>query len=98
MAVSAGHDPAMPESASPQLQCTVTSSAYQPAPFGAVVGAPLVLGGVLSMLIGPTLVDAPLPAASAAVPLTDWCPPSPSRARRAPAPMPDRAPSQANVT
>src|SRR5947207_11112560 len=98
MAVSAGHDPAMPESASPQLQCTVTSSAYQPAPFGAVVGAPLMLGGVLSMLIGPTLVDAPLPAASAAVPLTDWCAPSPSSAGLAQPTMPDSASSQANVT
>src|SRR2546421_3065969 len=60
----AGHEPAIPESASLHVQWIVTSPAYQPFPFGAVVGAPLIVGAVLSMLSGPTVVLALLPAAS----------------------------------
>ena len=70
--LSAGHVPAMPDNSSVHVQWIVTSPVYQPFPFGGVVGAPLMVGAVLSMLIGPTVVLAALPAASFAVPVADW--------------------------
>ena len=57
----------------------VTSSLYQPSPFGLVVGAPVRAGAVLSMLIEPTVADAELSALSTACRVTDWLRPSPER-------------------
>ena len=71
----------IPESASVADQWIVTSPLYQPAPFGELVGAPLRLGAVLSMLNGPTEPDALLSALSVALPLTDWFAPSLLRGR-----------------
>jgi hypothetical protein len=68
--LSAGAAPARPESASLAVQWIMTLLLYQPAPFGLVVGAPVSVGAVLSILIGPTLVDAELSALSTADPGT----------------------------
>src|SRR3954468_4159322 len=76
MRLSAGQSPAMPDSVSEQLQCTVTSPLYQPLPFGAVVAAPVRVGAVLSMLMGLIVALWLLPASSYAVPAADWLPPS----------------------
>ena len=54
----------------------MTSVLYQPFAFGAVVGAALRFGAVLSMLMPLTVVLALLPALSTAVPSTDWSAPS----------------------
>src|SRR5688500_17840201 len=75
--LSAGGSPSRPESASEAVQRTVTSPLYQPLPFGALVGAPLRLGAVLSMLMPLRLALAELSAASAAVPSALWFAPSP---------------------
>jgi hypothetical protein len=45
---------------------------YQPAAFGLVVGAPLNVGGTLSMLMPLTVTLAVFSALSMAVPVTDW--------------------------
>src|SRR6185437_14784342 len=69
----AGQPPVgMPESASPQVQATITLPLYQPAPLGLVVGAPLRVGAVWSILMFPTVAVAELPALSTAVPVADW--------------------------
>src|SRR5206468_4054441 len=75
--LAAGQSPARPDSSSEQVQATVTSSAYQPSPFGAVVAAPSSEGAVLSMLIPASPPLAALPAASVAEALTCWAAPSP---------------------
>src|SRR5919109_1865422 len=49
--LAAGQPPASPDSASEQVQSTVTSPAYQPLSFEAVVAAPASDGGVFSTLI-----------------------------------------------
>src|SRR4051794_5700289 len=76
--LAAGQAPSRPDSESEHVHCTVTSPLYQPAPFGAVVVAPLSDGSVSSTFMPFTVVDALLPAASIAVPLADWPAPSPS--------------------
>src|SRR4051794_33904044 len=73
---SAGQAPAMPDSASEQVQWIVTGPSYQPAPFGAVVGVPVNNGAVLSTLMSATVAVAVFPAVSIAVPVTDWPAPS----------------------
>ncbi len=65
----AGHEPAMPESASAHVHAIATSPLYHPAAFGLVVGAPDRLGAARSMLTV-TLAEALLSALSTAVPLT----------------------------
>ena len=66
IALSDGHDPSMPERASAQVHSTLTSLRYQPAPFGLEVGAPLIVGSVLSMLRSLTVALSSLSALSAA--------------------------------
>src|SRR5439155_631072 len=75
-----------PESASKALQWTTTSPRYHPAAFGAVVAAPLSVGGVVSTLMPSTVVEALLPAASTRV------------TGRAQSTTPESASSQANDT
>src|SRR6476469_2626761 len=77
MTLSAGAAPSMPERLSSDVQWIATLSLYQPAAFGPVVGAPLRVGAVVSMLMPLTVASAVLPAASVAVPLTDCALPSP---------------------
>src|SRR5919112_1817936 len=58
-----------PDSVSPQLKLTVTFVLFQPAPLGAGDAEPLIVGLVLSILIGPKVeATAVLPALSAQVP------------------------------
>src|SRR3954471_7878280 len=61
---SAGHDPAMPVWSSPQVQWTVTALLYQPLPFGGVVGAPVIVGLMLSTLTATDRCGSALPATS----------------------------------
>src|SRR5687767_3308010 len=76
---SAGAGPARPDRASPAVQRTVTSPRYQPLAFGAVAGAPLSVGAVVSTSIPPTVNGSlTLSAASTAVPPALWSEPSPS--------------------
>src|SRR5436305_3378864 len=75
---SPGQAPLMPERSSWHVHCTRTSSRYQPAAFGAVVGAPVSAGAVSSTLIPVTAASSVFPAASTAVPVTDCAAPSPS--------------------
>src|SRR5205823_1870017 len=65
-----------PDRLSSHVQWTVTSPAYQPLAFGAVVALPLIVGAVVSMLMPETVVVALLSAASTAVPSTGWPAPS----------------------
>src|SRR5258705_994979 len=60
-----------PESESPHVNVTVTSSRYQPAAFAARSGAPEIEGGVLSML-SVAVSEVVLPALSSATPVTAW--------------------------
>src|SRR5438093_6066426 len=70
--LSAGHEPAMPESPSEHVQRIVTFAVYQPfVPFGEVVGAPKSVGATLSILIEPTVVLLLLSALSTVVPVAD---------------------------
>src|SRR5436309_16102204 len=57
-------DPGVPAAiaGSPQVKCTVTGPLYQPPEFGAVVGAPVMVGALLSILTWRLLVTSPLPA------------------------------------
>ena len=98
MTESTGHSPSIPESASPHVQCTVTSPRYQPFAFGGVVGAPLIVGSVLSTFMLSTVLWAALPAASDAVPVTDWPAPSPKVCEPVHDTMPDNASPHVNVT
>ena len=68
----------------------VTSPLYQPLPLAAVVGLPVRVGAVLSTLMPPTVVLAELPAASTAVPSSDWSVPSPNVLSAVTLSMPDR--------
>src|SRR5690348_8494995 len=74
--LSVGQVPSMFDSASEQVQRTVTSPLYQPLPFGPVVGEPEIVGAVLSTLMPLTVVDAVLPAASETSPVALWSAPS----------------------
>src|SRR6185437_1221578 len=60
-----------PESASAQMKLMVTLSLYQLLPLAARSAAPLIVGGVLSMLTVARSVVV-LPALSPAVPSTGW--------------------------
>src|SRR5688572_6677761 len=54
---SSGQSPSMiPDRVSAQVKCTVTSSLYQPLPFGDKVAAAEIVGWVLSMLTVTTLL------------------------------------------
>lgn len=64
---------ATPESASPQVKVTVTLPLFHPLALGAGLAEPVIVGGVRSMLTGPTAADAKLPALSVQVPVT-LCP------------------------
>src|SRR5450756_1760202 len=60
-----------------QFHVTVTAVLFHPAPLAAGVAlAKAMTGGVLSMLMPPTVVVLVLSALSVAVPLTDWLAPS----------------------
>src|SRR6476620_10616613 len=74
--VSAGQA-AMPESASLHVQWIVTSPLYQSLPFALVVGAPVIVGAVSSMLMPVSPTPAELPAASVTDPVAVWLAPSP---------------------
>ena len=60
----------IPERASLQVQWMVTDALYQPLPLGLVVGAPLIVGAVRSMLTGVLSTVVLFPALSTAVPET----------------------------
>src|SRR5437764_244763 len=62
---------ATPDSASLHMNESVTSVLFQPAALGAGDAAPVIVGGVLSMLMPLTVAEAALPALSLAVPVTD---------------------------
>src|SRR5437763_5981065 len=71
VSVTSGWQPAMPDPGVPaamagslQVKCTVTGPLYQPPAFGAVVGAPVIVGAVLSILTWRLLATSPLPALS----------------------------------
>src|SRR5690348_13246968 len=72
MVLSAGQGPARPDSASAQVQLTVTSPLYQPAALGAAVTTPLKVGSVRSTLMLFRVAPALFPAASVALPLALW--------------------------
>src|SRR5436305_4168872 len=97
---SPGQAPLMPERSSWHVHCTRTSSRYQPAAFGAVVGAPVSAGAVSSTLIPVTAACSVFPAASTGVPVTDCAPPSPrlSGATHNVTPEPALSPEQRAVT
>src|SRR5690349_18564502 len=69
----------IPESASLQVNLTVTSPLYQPAAFGLVVAAALIVGVVVSMLMPLCVLLALLPALSVQMPVALWFAPSPLR-------------------
>src|SRR4051812_29505620 len=95
--VGAGQSPAMPESASAQSQRTTTSSRYQP-PAGASPAEPVRVGAVRSTLTPSTEPVPSLPAASVAVLVADWAPPSPSVTGAAQAATPESASAQSKET
>src|SRR5438067_1789906 len=64
------------ESASAQVKLTVTSLLFQPAAFAAGEAAPVIVGGVLSMLMPLTVAEAVFPAVSVQLPLADCAAPS----------------------
>jgi len=67
-----GQLPSMPDNVSEHDHAMVTSLRYQPAEFGAVVGAPVRVGATLSILTPLTVAVLLLSALSVAVPVTDW--------------------------
>src|SRR5205823_4335049 len=69
-------DGSIPDRTSAALQWTVTLPLYQPAPFGAVVAAPLSDGATRSMLMPLTVAVAVLSALSETDPVRDWPAPS----------------------
>src|SRR4051794_5088767 len=68
---------ARPDRASEQTQVTVTAPLFHPAPLAAGEAVPVMVGLVLSMSMPLNVTVAELPALSCAVPLVDWCWPSP---------------------
>ena len=74
MLIGEGHE-ATPDRASVQEKLTVTGELFQPAKLGAGLWLALMVGGVLSILIG-MLELAELPARSNAVPEAIWFSPS----------------------
>src|SRR6266545_2754296 len=93
----AGQPSARPDSSSEQVQATVTSCAYQPSPFGAVVAAPSE-GAVSSTLIPVREALPELPAASVAEALTCWSAPSVTALDAGHASIPDSASEQLKLT
>jgi hypothetical protein len=92
-------DSSMPERPSVPVQSTATSSRYQPAPLAGVVGVPVSVGAVMSMLMSSSVVAATLPALSRASPFADWPAPSLSTVTGSVQPaMPDSASPHSNVT
>lgn len=97
----AGTAPARPDSASETFHPMDTSPRYHPLPLAAVVGVPVRLGAVLSMLISLTPALFVLSALSTAVPATDWSRPSVDTATLPPpvqALMPDSTSEQVKPT
>ena len=66
----------MPERVSLQVKCTVTGVLFQPFAFGGGLNEMAMAGGPMSMLNGPLVTDAVLPARSVAAPVTVWFGPS----------------------
>src|SRR5438445_4366496 len=77
--VTGGGQHQIPDTASVQVKATVTGPEYQPSALGLVVGDPVIVGGVMSMLIPETVEAAPFPATSYPVAVTDWLTPSLSK-------------------
>ncbi len=102
MTLSAGTLPgSIPESPSSPFHVIVTASLYQPAALAGVVGAPVSVGLVRSILIGPTLSSFVFPAMSTALPMTKTpsavVSPDSVLVPRQPA-IPDSASVQTNLT
>ena len=80
----------------------LTSPWYQKALFASVVAVPVSVGGVLSMLMGPTVVKFLFPATSWVSPWTCWSAPSLLTVVSGPQPAiplrPESASEQVNVT
>src|SRR3954468_24660839 len=93
-----GQGPSMPDSASAQFHSTATSLLYQPAKFGLVVAAPLIVGAVLSIERCATVVVAVLSALSLALPVRDWWAPSPSAGGALQSATPERVSAHAKLT
>ena len=75
-----------------QVKTTVTVLLFQPLAFGKGDPAPVMLGGVVSMLILPTVAEYVFPATSVQVPVTDSPEPSADRVDGAEVELtPDRA-------
>ena len=87
-----------PESASLQAQWMTTLPWYQPSAFGLVVGTPVSVGAVWSTLMPAVVAVAVFPAASLAVPLTDWLRPSPTFCAAEQVSTPESASPQTDVT
>ena len=71
---------------------------YQPFAFGAVVGAPVIVGAVSSTLMSPTVEESLLSAASTAWPVTDCEAPSPKVTGAVHDAMPDNASPHVKLT
>src|SRR5687768_4989233 len=67
---------AMSDSPSAQVKLTVTAALYQPFRSATRSGAPLMVGNTVSMSMSVTVAVLVLPAASVAVPTTNWPAPS----------------------
>src|SRR4051794_28490480 len=76
----------------------VTLSSYQPFALGAVVAAPVIVGGVSSTLRCSTVALSLLPAASTAVPVTLWSAPSPTVTGAVHSEIPESASPHVNAT
>src|SRR5918992_2367427 len=72
---SVGHE-ATPDRVSWQVKATVTGPLYHPAPLGAVVASPSMVGGVRSILMSETEPSPVLPALSLTVAVADRASPS----------------------
>src|SRR5207249_1423353 len=68
--VASAEELLVPEEVSAELEGTVVTLLFHPPAAGEVVGVPLIVGAVLSMLIPETVALALLPALSVAVPVT----------------------------
>ncbi|MBT2498202.1 hypothetical protein J7E25_03765 [Agromyces sp. ISL-38] len=89
-------DGSIPDSASTPDHPIATSPLYQPFPLADVVGVPVRVGAVLSMLMPETPALAELSALSTAVPATDWFAPS-VESTTVPPPVQDLMPESASA-
>ncbi|RXZ68195.1 hypothetical protein [Agromyces albus] len=89
-------DGSIPDSASTPDHPIATSPWYQPLPLADVVGVPVRVGAVLSMLMPETPALAELSALSTAVPATDWFAPS-VESTTVPPPVQDLTPESASA-